>query len=238
MRIHRRCSKGFTLIELLVVIAIIAILAAILFPVFQKARAKSRTMACMANMKQLAVAFKQYHSDWDGVYVPAVSYGAPGWAWNAWPALLQKYVQEPAAFICPSANKDLIAKGGAPYTVDSLYQFYGAGPPCAYGHNYAVGGWAPVGYAPLPTEAQIPNPSRVIYLCEAVWIDVAPTLNDFNGKVMATVTRHDSGINVTCCDGHAKFVATKYLENLAKNYSNPTGTQLDTPVYFDYTRVD
>jgi len=57
--------KGFTLIELLVVIAIIAILAAILFPVFAQARAKARQSVCLSNMKQLSLAYVMYNSDWD-----------------------------------------------------------------------------------------------------------------------------------------------------------------------------
>jgi prepilin-type N-terminal cleavage/methylation domain-containing protein/prepilin-type processing-associated H-X9-DG protein len=63
-------SKGFTLIELLVVIAIIAILAAILFPVFAKAREKARQTACLSNMKQLALASLMYASDWDERWAP------------------------------------------------------------------------------------------------------------------------------------------------------------------------
>ncbi len=62
--------RGFTLIELLVVIAIIAILAAILFPVFAKAREKARQSACTNNMKQLGLAARQYASDYDGLYPP------------------------------------------------------------------------------------------------------------------------------------------------------------------------
>ena len=60
--------QGFTLIELLVVIAIIAILAAILFPVFARAKAKARATTCLSNIKQLAVSVKMYQSDWDDCF--------------------------------------------------------------------------------------------------------------------------------------------------------------------------
>jgi len=72
-------QKGFTLIELLVVIAIIAILAAILFPVFAKARAKARQVSCLSNLKELALAMHMYASDWnDTLPVFAPSY----WNWT------------------------------------------------------------------------------------------------------------------------------------------------------------
>jgi len=69
----RRRREGFTLIELLVVIAIIAILAAILFPVFAQAREKARAASCLSNNKQIALAFGMYKQDYDETYAPAVS---------------------------------------------------------------------------------------------------------------------------------------------------------------------
>lgn len=74
-----RASRGFTLIELLVVIAIIAILAAILFPVFAQARGKARQSKCLSNLKQLGLAFHMYASDYDDL----LPYMAPSrWNWT------------------------------------------------------------------------------------------------------------------------------------------------------------
>jgi prepilin-type N-terminal cleavage/methylation domain-containing protein/prepilin-type processing-associated H-X9-DG protein len=102
-----RKREGFTLIELLVVIAIIAILAAILFPVFAKAREKARQSACSNNMKQLGLAFQQYAQDWDeryptSVMLPTKEAGNPGIEYSAWDQQIANYVKSNGVYKCPS----------------------------------------------------------------------------------------------------------------------------------------
>ncbi len=79
--------RGFTLIELLVVIAIIAILAAILFPVFAQAREKARAITCISNLKQLGLSIAQYEQDNDEKTPPGANQygGAEGWAGQVYP---------------------------------------------------------------------------------------------------------------------------------------------------------
>ncbi len=92
---------GFTLIELLVVIAIIAILAAILFPVFARAREKARQASCQSNLKQIVLGAKMYAQDYDSRWVRH-SGGIQGWA--SWTANLYPYIKNAEVFRCPSAD--------------------------------------------------------------------------------------------------------------------------------------
>jgi prepilin-type N-terminal cleavage/methylation domain-containing protein/prepilin-type processing-associated H-X9-DG protein len=122
--------KGFTLIELLVVIAIIAILAAILFPVFARAREKARQATCQSNLKQMGLACSMYETDYDGTITPAML----GWSYGAmWPDLVDPYIRSLAKganwemkgiYRCPDAPDVTLPTGAAPYLVRS------------YGYNY------------------------------------------------------------------------------------------------------
>ena len=101
-------GTGFTLIELLVVIAIIAILAAILFPVFSRAREKARQSSCGSNLRQVQLAIAQYAQDYDERH-PHTWFTANG-QWDDWPGGYQweeavlPYVKNDQLFVCPSAS--------------------------------------------------------------------------------------------------------------------------------------
>ena len=91
--------KGFTLIELLVVIAIIAILAAILFPVFARARENARRSSCSSNIKQIGLGFQQYIQDYDEKYPLIAAGGAQN---QGWAIQMQPYLKSSQIFQCPS----------------------------------------------------------------------------------------------------------------------------------------
>ncbi len=111
--------RGFTLIELLVVIAIIAILAAILFPVFARAREKARQTSCLSNIKEISLALLMYSQDYDERYPQCGWAGTETVTWpdgtvatgrNTWFLRIYPYVKNVQVFNCPSASVDWLGQ--------------------------------------------------------------------------------------------------------------------------------
>lgn len=162
-------ASAFTLIELLVVIAIIAILAAILFPVFAKARGKARQTSCLSNQKQLGLAILQYVQDADDTF-PTGNQPPSSWA-NGWPLTTAPYIKNLGVFRCPDDSTDEMAPGQA-------WRGYGI----SYSSNgilrssTADAGWimsgviGPAGETWLKrvicTDAEVSKPAQTIMLAE------------------------------------------------------------------------
>ncbi|MBM3499887.1 MAG: prepilin-type N-terminal cleavage/methylation domain-containing protein [Armatimonadetes bacterium] len=214
--------RGFTLIELLVVIAIIAILAAILFPVFARAREKARQASCLSNQKQIALGFLMYVQDYDEAML-CHAYGAYNGVqpWIVWPHQLQPYIKNWQLYGCPSS----------PYRGSMTYQgsFYDVRP------NVALVNWYWNRAASPPSMAQIPAPAGKYLMGDSNH----PVLGDMRGFLTSTscgqwtcganvnTTRqwlvpHNEGINVSFADGHAKWLSGNTVANEWATAANPT----------------
>lgn len=188
--------NGFTLIELLVVIAIIAILAAILFPVFAKAREKARQSSCLSNTKQIDLAIIQYTQDYDETLPPG-SYPQTIPLSLNWQSVLAPYCKNTQIFTCPS-------QAGNGYGWN--YQNFG------YQDVSPGTGWASsLGSIQMPAETIIigdnPDlPVATMYGAGGMYI-YGPTQStppvDGIGNVSG---RHNGGGNYAFIDGHSKWI--------------------------------
>ena len=222
---RRSGAKAFTLIELLVVIAIIAILAAILFPVFAQAREKARQTACLSNTKQIVLALNMYAQDADETY-PMARYSATGETAWTWDHYIEPYAQ--------SAGSTNYGKGDQPYLVcpsDAVDR--AAGYTVSGKRSYAVPmsanagsdlAWKPEFYFPSPpggyfTEgralAEFKAPSSTILIAEAPLVKNAIARNDVfrvAGPTAQAVDSpgqrpsHSGGWNYGFADGHSKWM--------------------------------
>jgi prepilin-type N-terminal cleavage/methylation domain-containing protein/prepilin-type processing-associated H-X9-DG protein len=235
-----RCRAAFTLIELLVVIAIIAILAAILFPVFAQARDKARQTACLSNAKHIGTAVMMYVQDSDEMF-PSVHF-------SKYLVLIQPYAKNEELWKCPNES--------GRYRMEAAAQVYNPSVArdidISWGANGAVfGGWNDTATKPL---SRLQEPAETVMLAETLVRNPAPTTGNvsesafdacqdvrhvwwhrqYNGNVGGTfpygaagggrlAARHARGNNFLWGDGHAKWVREPVRECRAWSPTFPAG---------------
>lgn len=229
---------AFTLIELLVVIAIIAILAAILFPVFAQAREAARQTTCLSNLKQIGTATMMYVQDFDETYVPVGGTIEQRWPtttrltsrgrkpFNGWSLNLLPYVKNRDIFLCPSMDRNFSGSGdcaafsGQKMTNHYAYNFW-LGADDSY-PGYAISPDGSVNLTSPLTLAAIPQPSGLVshfhsgsvppygatWGCVYVQIELPDFYNKFRPRI-----RHKNGDNMAFADGHAKWYEMKRADS-------------------------
>ena len=238
---------GFTLIELLVVIAIIAILAAILFPVFARAREKARQTSCLSNLKQLGLGAIMYRNDYDevNIYFCYRRLAAGPWLLDDWigggptigPAgdytwmmAVMPYVKNSQLFACPSGMPPM----GARTTCTSYQVLRWSSYAMQFGYVTAGGGrWTPA------VDANVNNTNCIMfndgcgrhYSCpghtlhgtcaaSAGWADPVNYSYQIPVNAGAERQRHNDGMNCAFYDGHAKWLKSTYISHYSPRIIN------------------
>jgi prepilin-type N-terminal cleavage/methylation domain-containing protein/prepilin-type processing-associated H-X9-DG protein len=198
-----RRTRGFTLIELLVVIAIIAILAAILFPVFARAREKARQATCQSNLRQLSTALIMYVQDYDERFPGPVA----STTWIPWDLAVYPYTKNLQLIVCPSNT----VRSPGPSTYSGWY--HEVFP--FYGYNNALAGNS-LGRVTLPAETCLLGDTCHSGLnlsdVRTAWPKICATFGSYGGcpnkgslDLAMQYAAHNDGNNRSFVDGHVKW---------------------------------
>lgn len=217
----RRESSAFTLIELLVVIAIIAILAAILFPVFAQAREKARQVSCLSNQKQIGTAFLMYLQDYDEIFpsvdgaiqdLNGVTVTGQWLEIRYWPVLLHPYTRNKQIIFCPSGTSE----GSVPKVIDpnntkTIKEMGYVLENIAWNYDGLA-----YRYHPAPF-AGVERPAEAMMLMDAAESGIGAWGRNSKARLRQHIEyagkRHHGFANVTYVDGHSKAVKVDGLIN-------------------------
>ena len=192
-------SDGFTLIELLVVIAIIAILAAILFPVFARAREKARQTSCLSNLKQLATGTQMYLQDYDSIFPCQFSNPVrTNVPYNFGYQQLNPYVKNEQIWICPSDETRNCAQEGSVDMTGQWEQSYNFNSNI-FDYKVELSELARIAETPLMMDGK----DRNQVWGRPRWASAVATYCDMD--------RHNGGANLSFADGHGKWVPENTL---------------------------
>ena len=218
-----RRRRGFTLIELLVVIAIIAILAAILFPVFARARENARKSTCQSNLKQISMGLLQYVQDYDERLPASYQWVIEGQNWPLikWAALTIPYTKNAGIYTCPSDQPGTDGGNGVPGWTPGPIS-YAANPRIMPGVRGPFDGFT----------GSITHPAQTLLIFDA-WqagrYCCVPNSEDGNGPTCnaracgigrdgTDISRHMQGFNAAFVDGHVKWFRAGTADRDTLNY--------------------
>lgn len=227
--------RGFTLIELLVVIAIIAILAAILFPAFARARENARRTSCMSNLKQMGLGAMQYVQDYDEkfywTYSPNAATAPPDgvyWFGDAtnwvWPQLLHPYTKSIQIVVCPSRATNTSTPYWGHYGTNGLLTARGAygGTPISLAQINS----SSTTYLMMDSGPYVIDPYYALGPVGEFWYVpgsgeggvTCPAMTPASLTADCQSGRHFGGVNVAFADGHVKWLKASTVVDEARKF--------------------
>ena len=203
--------SAFTLIELLVVIAIIAILAAILFPVFAQAREKARSISCLSNTRQYSMATLMYVQDYDETFPTSAWYDAANFCVATYYWEVDPYVKNKQVPQCPTEPKATRLADLVGYPCANSPEF------TSYNVNLAI--FLPSGFPPYPAALSLgalPQPSSSIMAYDG---NTAMGVSAEIPEISLVQGRHSENANANYADGHSKAIHAKFTGNTYQQFT-------------------